>query len=249
MDVSIVIVNYNTCQLLRDCLLSVYNSQVNFRFEVIVVDNCSSDDSVEMVRRDFPQVKLIASEINGGYAYGNNLGLRQAQGRHLLLLNADTVLPPTALQDMMSFVEEHPEAGVAGPKLVLADGSMDPACRRSFPTLDVAFYRLVGLSRRYPNSPRYNRYNLGYHDVSNRVVESVNGQAVDSVEDLAAAFAEPDGGFHVVRLAPNSERAELVLDATEFEAASQRILEAYGVPAPMRGSQTPLPPLGGACEP
>jgi N-acetylglucosaminyl-diphospho-decaprenol L-rhamnosyltransferase len=164
MDLSIIIVNYNTRDLLRNCLRSVYSSQGDFQYEVIVVDNCSPDDSVEMVRQEFPQAKLTASEINGGYAYANNLGLRQAQGQHALLLNPDTVLPPTSLQDMMAFMEEHPDAGVAGPKLVLADGSLDLACRRSFPTLDIAFYRLIGLSKRYPNSPRYNRYNLGYLD-------------------------------------------------------------------------------------
>jgi GT2 family glycosyltransferase len=174
MELSIIIVNYNTRDLLRDCLRSIYGSQGDFHYEVIVVDNCSPDDSVEMVRQEFPQARLIASEINRGYAYANNLGFRQARGHHLLLLNPDTVLPPTALQGMLDFMEEHPDAGVAGPKLVLADGSLDLACRRSFPTLDVAFYRLVGLSRRYPNSPRYNRYNLGYLD-PNQVAE------VDSV--------------------------------------------------------------------
>lgn len=159
-----MIVSYNTRDLLRDCLRSVFASQSAPSYEVIVVDNCSPDNSAEMVRQEFPQVKLIASDINGGYAYANNLGLRQAQGQHLLLLNPDTVLPPTALRDMLAFMQAHPDAGVAGPKLVLADGSLDLACRRSFPSLDVAFYRLIGLSKRYPNSPRYNRYNLGYLD-------------------------------------------------------------------------------------
>lgn len=164
MDLSIIIVNYNTRDLLRNCLRSVYSSHSDLQYEVIVVDNGSPDDSVEMVQQEFPQAVLIASEINGGYAYANNLGLRQAQGQHALLLNPDTVLPPNALQDMLAFMQEHPDAGVAGPKLVLADGSLDLACRRSFPTLDIAFYRLVGLSKRYPHSPRYNRYNLGYLD-------------------------------------------------------------------------------------
>jgi len=174
MELSIVIVNYSTRYLLRDCLHSVQASRGMADYEVIVVDNCSPDGSAEMVRQEFPQVRLIASTVNGGYAYANNLGLRQSQGRHLLLLNPDTVLPPTALLDMLAFVQEHPDAGVAGPKLVLADGSLDLACRRSFPSLDVAFYRLVGLSRRFPHSPLYNRYNLGYLD-PDRVAE------VDSV--------------------------------------------------------------------
>jgi N-acetylglucosaminyl-diphospho-decaprenol L-rhamnosyltransferase len=164
VDLSIVIVNYNTCGLLRGCLRSVYASEGQLDYEVIVVDNYSPDNSVQMVRQEFPQAKLIASPVNGGYAYANNLGLRQGRGDYLLLLNPDTVLPPTALQGMLRFMMEHPEAGVAGPKLVLADGSLDLACRRSFPTLDVAFFRLVGLSKRYPQSPRFNRYNMGYLD-------------------------------------------------------------------------------------
>lgn len=164
MDLSIIIVNYNTCDLLRDCLHSVYASEGDFRYEVIVVDNSSADDSVAMVQQEFPQANLICSDVNCGYACANNLGLRQAQGEYLLLLNPDTVLPASALQAMLAFMEQHPDAGVAGPKLILADGSLDLACRRSFPTLDVAFYRLVGLSKRYPDSPHYNRYNLGYLD-------------------------------------------------------------------------------------
>jgi N-acetylglucosaminyl-diphospho-decaprenol L-rhamnosyltransferase len=164
MYLSIVIVNYNTCALLRDCLHSVYASEGQFAYEVIVVDNCSPDDTVQMVQQEFPQARLIASPINGGYAYANNLGLKQARGDFQLLLNPDTVLTPTALRDMLQFMVEHPQAGVAGPKLVLADGRLDLACRRSFPTLDVAFFRLIGLSRRYPQSPRFNRYNMGYLD-------------------------------------------------------------------------------------
>jgi N-acetylglucosaminyl-diphospho-decaprenol L-rhamnosyltransferase len=164
MDISIVIVNYDTCDLLRDCLRSVYASEGDFHFEVIVVDNCSPDDSVSMVQQDFSQVKLILSSSNCGYGCANNLGLREAQGKYVLLLNPDTVLPPHALRDMWAFMEGHSDAGVAGPKLVLADGRLDLACRRSFPTLEIAFYRLLGLSKRYPKSARFNRYNLGYLD-------------------------------------------------------------------------------------
>ena len=93
------------------------------------------------------------------------------------------------------------------------------------------------------------RYNLGYHDVSNAVVDAVNGRPVDSVEDVAEAFAASEDGFHVVRLAPNSDRAELVLDAARYEEASSRILESYGVPRAMRGSEGALPDLGPACDP
>ncbi len=114
-DLSIVIVNYNTCDLLRDCLISIYQSQGNIKFKVIVVDNASSDDSTSMVKHEFPQVEVIDSTVNGGFAYANNLGLRQAgfsndgtsqpyAPRYALLLNPDTILPPTALIDMITLL-------------------------------------------------------------------------------------------------------------------------------------------------
>ena len=193
LDLAIVIVNYNTRDLLRDCLASVYDSRGDFRFRVCVVDNCSSDGSAGMVRAEFPQAHVIESAINGGFAYANNLGLRafgfmdmgeekkpeESTGanpslenppsaaelpRYILLLNPDTVLPPYALAEMLAFMDAHPEAGASGPRLVLADGSLDLACRRSFPTPEVAFYRLIGLSKLFPRSRRFGRYNLTYLD-------------------------------------------------------------------------------------
>jgi N-acetylglucosaminyl-diphospho-decaprenol L-rhamnosyltransferase len=172
LDLGIVIVNYNVRDLLRDCLASVYDSHGEFAFEVCVVDNGSEDGSADMVAEEFPQVRLIRAE-NRGYAVGNNLGLREfgfgevgqvhpSAPRFALLLNADTVLPPSALAEMLGFMEEHPRAGVAGPRLVRADGSLDRACRRSFPTPEVAAYHLSGLSRLFPNSRRFGRYNLTY---------------------------------------------------------------------------------------
>lgn len=170
LDLAVIIVNYNTCALLRDCLVSVFASQGDFSYRVCVVDNASTDGSVEMVRREFSQVDLIASSVNGGYPYGNNVGLRHVgftagvsqPPRFALLLNPDTVVPPTALHDMLAFCEARPDCGVAGPKLLRPDGSLDLACRRSFPTPAVSFYRLIGLSRLFPRSPRFGRYNLTY---------------------------------------------------------------------------------------
>jgi len=179
LDLGIIIVNYNTCDLLRECLRSVYASEGDFGYAVCVVDNCSTDDSADMVRAEFPQVHLIESPINGGYAYANNLGLRhfgfgrrttkakpqtESAPRYALLLNPDTVLPPTALADMLAFMDDRPEAGIAGPKLVREDGTLDLACRRSFPTPEVSFYRMTGLSKLFPRSPRFGRYNLTYLD-------------------------------------------------------------------------------------
>jgi N-acetylglucosaminyl-diphospho-decaprenol L-rhamnosyltransferase len=164
LDLSIVIVNWNTKDLLRDCLSSVYASEGDFAFEVVVVDNCSQDGSASMVGDEFPLVHLIESEVNGGYAYANNLGLRRLVARYYLLLNTDTMLPPSALQDMLGFMDTHPEVGIAGPKLVMADGSLDLACRRSFPTVENSCYKLFGLSRLFPNSRRFGAYNLTYLD-------------------------------------------------------------------------------------
>jgi N-acetylglucosaminyl-diphospho-decaprenol L-rhamnosyltransferase len=164
LDLSIVIVNWNTKDLLRGCLASVYDSEGDFAFDTVVVDNCSGDGSAAMVSEEFPQVRLIESEINGGYAYANNQGLRCFQARYYLLLNPDTVLPPDALRKMLEFMDAHPEVGIAGPKLVMASGELDMACRRSFPTPENSFYKLFGLGRLFPESKRFGQYNLTYLD-------------------------------------------------------------------------------------
>jgi GT2 family glycosyltransferase len=172
LDLGIVIVNYNVRDLLRDCLASVYDSRGDLTFSVCVVDNGSDDGSADMVEAEFPRVRSIRSD-NRGYAAGNNNGLRafgfgaerrgeSAQPRYVLLLNPDTVLAPSALADMVAFMEAHPDAAVAGPRLVREDGSLDNACRRGFPTPEVAAYRLFGLSRLFPKSRRFGRYNLTY---------------------------------------------------------------------------------------
>jgi GT2 family glycosyltransferase len=172
LDLGIVIVNYNVRDMLCDCLASIYDSRGDFAFEVCVVDNGSHDGSADMVAEAFPRVRLVRAE-NRGYAAGNNLGLNEfgfgdaGQARpdapqRVLLLNADTILPPMALADMLAFMEAHPKAAVAGPRLVRADGSLDMACRRSFPTPEVAAYRLLGLSKLFPRNRRFGRYNLTY---------------------------------------------------------------------------------------
>jgi N-acetylglucosaminyl-diphospho-decaprenol L-rhamnosyltransferase len=177
LDLSVVIVNYNTRDLLRDCLDSALESRGAISFEIAVVDNASTDGSAEMVRSKFPQLRLIASQVNGGYAYANNLGLKAAQkARYYLLLNPDTLLPPSALADMVAYMDGRPDAGVAGPRLVLADGSLDLACRRGFPTPAVSLYRFSGLSRLFPRSHRFGRYNMTYLDPDEEAeVDSVVG--------------------------------------------------------------------------
>ena len=187
LDVGIVILNWNTCELLRRCLHTVLASAGDFRYKVVVVDNDSSDDSVAMVRQHFPQVTLIVSESNGGYPYGNNLGLRalgfEGAGqvtdeapRYVVLLNSDTEVPPDAFYRMMQYMDSRPEIGIAGPKLVLEDGSLDLACRRSFPSPLVSFYRFSGLSKLFPKHPQFGRYNMTFADPDQELeVDSVVG--------------------------------------------------------------------------
>jgi GT2 family glycosyltransferase len=177
-DLAIIIVNYNTSTLLRDCLRSLYASDTGgLSVAVCVVDNASPDDSVAMVRAEFPQAHLIANAANVGYPQANNQGLRyfgfsdraaagpaEAQPDFALLLNPDTVLPPHALAEMVAFMAAHPQAGAAGPKLVRLDGSLDWACRRSFPTPESSLYHLAKLDRLFPRSPRFARYDLRYLD-------------------------------------------------------------------------------------
>jgi GT2 family glycosyltransferase len=249
LDLAIVIVNYNVCDLLRDCLKSVYASTGITQgrpsgFDVCVVDNASPDDSAAMVAREFPQAHLIRNTENLGYAAANNLGLRyfgfgdqqsvvssqqsvdsgqrsavsgqrsvdssqgsvdssrrsaasyqQAHGgaaqgsgsavrsnfhakrpapgsqlptpdlpRYALLLNPDTVVPPDAFARMIQLMDEHPDFGVSGPKLARLDGSLDLACRRGFPSVEVSFWRLTKLSKIFPRSRRFGRYNMTYLD-------------------------------------------------------------------------------------
>jgi N-acetylglucosaminyl-diphospho-decaprenol L-rhamnosyltransferase len=193
LDLAIVIVNYNTSALLRDCLGSVFAGSGGLRLGVCVVDNASSDDSVAMARTEFSQVQVIANQQNVGYPRANNQGLRyfgfedlpvspagrseqahSASARNhttgtgvpsfALLLNPDTVLPPDALVEMLAFMAAHPRAGAAGPKLVRLDGSLDKACRRSFPTPATSLFHLLKLDKLFPHSPRFARYDLSFLD-------------------------------------------------------------------------------------
>ncbi|NTU79770.1 MAG: glycosyltransferase family 2 protein [Chloroflexales bacterium] len=165
---AVVILSYNRADLLADCLVSLYAAPTRCALEVWVVDNASSDGSAALVRDQFPQARLIVSPINGGFSYGNNLALREIVGAgladYVLLLNNDTVVPAGSLDGLVDYLEAHPAVGVVGPKLLLPDGSLDLACRRSFPTPEVSFYRMTGLAALFPRSPRFARYNLTYLD-------------------------------------------------------------------------------------
>ncbi len=207
VDLGIVIVNWNTSALLKRCLETVYASVGDFTYQVVVVDNASTDDSVAMVRQHFPQATLMVNPINGGYSYANNIGLRalgyRAAGdveadapRYALLLNPDTEVAPTSLAEMVRYMDAHPHVGIAGPKLILEDGSLDLACRRSFPTPEVAFYRFSGLAKVFPKSRRFARYNMTYVDIDQEIeVDSVVGAYMQVRKECIARVGLLDETF------------------------------------------------------
>lgn len=175
-DLHVIIVSYNTRALLRECLASLAESRLPGRsLAVTVVDNASPDGSADMVCAEFPQYNLVRGP-NLGFAHGNNIGLRLADGRYHLLLNPDTLLPPSALAQALDYMDANPGIGALGPRLVLADGSLDLACRRSYPTPANSLAHFSGLARLFPNSRRFAAYNLTYLDPDETAdVESLVG--------------------------------------------------------------------------
>jgi GT2 family glycosyltransferase len=164
MDVSVIILNYNTCDLTLNAIASVYASEASCSYEIIVVDNHSSDSSVTEIKSEYPDVRLIENPSNDGFAKGNNIGIKLAAGRYILLLNSDTIMRSDTLQTMVAFMDLNMSVGAAGCKIILPDGSLDKACKRGFPTPSASFYYAFGISKLFPNVPRFNQYQLGYLD-------------------------------------------------------------------------------------
>ena len=149
MKLSTIIVNWNTRELLKDCLASVYQQGFSDENEVWVIDNSSTDDSADMVERFYPQVKLIKNTQNVGFAKANNQAILRAQGKYILLLNPDTVLYEGALIHLVNYLEQHPEVGAVGSKLLNADGSLQTSCYPE-PTLAREFWRMFCLDKIIP---------------------------------------------------------------------------------------------------
>ena len=177
IDLSIIILNFNTVELTRLCLLSIYKSKLGaFEIEVIVCDNASSDSTDAMVKKEFPSAVFIQNGKNVGFAAGNNPGIRKAKGRYVLLLNSDTEVTPDAFAKMITFMDAHPTAGASTCKLLLKDGSMDPACHRGFPTPWVAFTYLFKLESLFPKSRLFGEYHQGYKDLNTtHTVDCISG--------------------------------------------------------------------------
>ncbi len=177
-DLSICTVNWNTRCDLEAALGSILNSDPGVRVEVVVLDNASQDGSAEMVRERFPTAVLLESEENLGFARGYNRAAARAEGRHLLMLNPDTVVRPGALERLVSFLDSHPRVGAAGPRLLNPDGSLQFSCRR-FPRPLAAVFRNTPLGRLAPGN-RFTRDYLmsDWNHGEAREVDWVSGAAV-----------------------------------------------------------------------
>lgn len=192
--VSVVIVSYNVRDFLESCLRSVEAATVGLSREIIVIDNASGDDSVAMVRALFPEVTLITSEINLGFARANNRGFARATGEYLFILNPDTLVQEDTVTTLVSFLDAHPEVGLAGCRIITPEGKLEPACRRSFPSPWVSFTKLSGLSHLFPRSRWFGRYNLTWMPEDETYeVDAVSGSCMmmrRSVYDAIGGFDE-----------------------------------------------------------
>lgn len=174
--ISIIIVNYNVRDFLVNALQSLQKSLRNISHEIFVVDNASIDDSIIVIKKEFPDVIVIENEENLGFAKANNLALKRCKGDFILLLNPDTLVGEDTISGMINFFEKNPFAGVAGCKILNADGSLQLACRRSYPTPWSSFAKLSGLSSFFPKSKLFGGYNLTYMDPNKTYeVEALSG--------------------------------------------------------------------------
>lgn len=161
---SVVIVNYNVKYFLEQCLDSVIKASENMDVEIFVVDNNSSDNSIEYLTERFPNLHFIANKENVGFAIANNQAIRQAQSEYVLLLNPDTVIGENTLMRVCDFMDEHPDAGGLGVKMIDGFGKFLPESKRGFPSPWASFTKMVGLSRLFPKSRFFGRYHLRYLD-------------------------------------------------------------------------------------
>jgi GT2 family glycosyltransferase len=175
MDISVIIVNWNTCDILRNCLASIYKNTRNIQFEVIVIDNASSDGSADMIRTEFLHAILIANTRNLGFAKANNQGLSIARGRYVLLLNSDTVLFDNAIEKIISFADSHMQAGIFGCRILNPDKSLQPTCFM-FPSVLNAFLSSTYLYKLFQRSTFFGRERISWWDRSDvREVDVVTG--------------------------------------------------------------------------
>lgn len=188
---TVQIVNWNAREPLRAALRSILAHPPRFPYEIVVLDNASSDGSVQMLEKEFPEVRLLVSEQNLGFSRGHNLAARAAQGKYLFILNPDTEVIPPALELLVDYAEQHPEVAILGPKILNPDGSLQYSCRR-FPNPTAALFRNTPLGKLFPNNPYTRDYLMTDWDHNSiREVDWVSGAALF----IRRAVYEQLGGF------------------------------------------------------
>ncbi len=161
-DLSVIVLSYNTKELLRQCLASLTHNSPALPIKIIVVDNASVDGSPQMVEKEFPQAKLIINKTNVGFAEGNNTGLGEAEGDFILFLNSDTKLEPGALEEAVDFMKTDKKIGALSAKTLLASGKIDPDCHRGFPTPWASITYFLGLEKLFSQSRIFGQYHQFY---------------------------------------------------------------------------------------
>lgn len=201
IDLSIIIVSWNVCDLLRACLDSIFRSSLHtdqhtspLQLEVIVVDSASTDDTVTMIRQHYPSVTLLAQDQNIGFTRGNNIGLQQASGRYLLLLNPDTEVFETTLIDLVRFMDAHPAVGILGPHTLNTDGTTQ-STRRMFPTKTLAFFESTWLQGYAPRSLLSRYYLSDAQDTDTLSVDWVQGSALLARRTVYEQIGALDTGY------------------------------------------------------
>lgn len=181
MELSIIIVNYNTKKLTRQTIDSIINTTQNgeaLNYEIIVSDNCSQDGSIEMLKENYRQVMLIENKDNLGFGKANNIAIKRATGRYILLLNSDTVVIKECLQKCVRYMDAEKSIGALGCKVKLENGKLDHACKRGFPTPNASLFYMLKLHKIFPGKKQFGGYTLEY----------LNENQINEVDSLTGAF-------------------------------------------------------------
>ena len=194
MKLSIIIVSYNVCSYLRQCLQSIIKSNRFGEYEIIIIDNYSHDDSCRMVENEYPEIKLIKNKENFGFSKAVNIGIDNSNGEFICVLNPDTLVSDNTFHELLDYLKKNQNTGCIGPKILNPDGSLQLPCKRSFPNPLSAFFKLIGLSKIFPKSKYFGKYNLTFLD-ENKIhnVDAISGSFMlfpKLIVDKIGAFDE-----------------------------------------------------------
>lgn len=194
IDLSIIIVSWNVADLLRTCLGTIFAARGKLCLEVIVVDSASSDETVSMLKSEYPQVRVLAQTQNVGFTRGNNIGLQAATGRNILLLNPDTEVLENALTEMVCYLDQHGDVGIVGPHTLNSDGTTQSS-RRRFPTIATAFFESTWLQAYAPRKLLDRFYVTDAPDAATLDVDWVQGSALMARRAVYEQIGPLDEGY------------------------------------------------------